>query len=64
VIDTLGEHRLLIDGQLVVLAESGADVVAIANDSTYGLSGGVSAASNKRALAVARRIRATALPTG
>jgi aldehyde dehydrogenase (NAD+) len=33
------------------------DAVAIANDSIYGLSGGVSAASNERALAVARRIR-------
>jgi aldehyde dehydrogenase (NAD+) len=33
------------------------DAVRIANDSIYGLSGGVSSASNERALAVARRIR-------
>ena len=34
------------------------DAVRIANDSKYGLSGGVSSASNERAMAVARRIRA------
>jgi aldehyde dehydrogenase (NAD+) len=33
------------------------EAVAIANDSIYGLSGGVSSASDERALAVARRIR-------
>jgi aldehyde dehydrogenase (NAD+) len=33
------------------------DAVAIANDSVYGLSGGVSSASEDRAVAVARRIR-------
>jgi aldehyde dehydrogenase (NAD+) len=33
------------------------DAVAIANDSIYGLSGGVSSASDERALAVARRVR-------
>jgi aldehyde dehydrogenase (NAD+) len=33
------------------------DAVRIANDSIYGLSGGVSSASDERALAVARRIR-------
>lgn len=34
------------------------DAVRIANDSEYGLSGGVTSASEERALAVARRIRA------
>jgi aldehyde dehydrogenase (NAD+) len=33
------------------------DAVAIANDSIYGLSGGVSSASEERAVAVARRVR-------
>jgi aldehyde dehydrogenase (NAD+) len=37
------------------------DAVRIANDSIYGLSGGVSSASDERSLAVARRIRAGTL---
>jgi aldehyde dehydrogenase (NAD+) len=37
------------------------DAVRIANDSPYGLSGGVTSASEERALAVARRIRAGTL---
>jgi aldehyde dehydrogenase (NAD+) len=43
---------------LVVIPHDGDDdAVRIANDSIFGLSGGVASASNKRALAVARRIR-------
>jgi acyl-CoA reductase-like NAD-dependent aldehyde dehydrogenase len=43
---------------LVVIAHDGDDdAVAIANNSIYGLSGGVMSASEKRALAVARKIR-------
>jgi aldehyde dehydrogenase (NAD+) len=37
------------------------DAVRIANDSPYGLSGGVTSASEERALAVARRVRAGTL---
>jgi aldehyde dehydrogenase (NAD+) len=43
---------------LVVIAHDGDDdAVKIANDSIYGLSGGVSSADHERALRVARRIR-------
>jgi aldehyde dehydrogenase (NAD+) len=43
---------------LVVIAHDGDDdAVKIANDSIYGLSGGVSSADHQRALKVARRIR-------
>jgi aldehyde dehydrogenase (NAD+) len=43
---------------LVVIPHDGDDdAIRIANDSVFGLSGGVSSASTERALAVARRIR-------
>jgi aldehyde dehydrogenase (NAD+) len=37
------------------------DAVRIANDSKYGLSGGVTSASDERAMSVARRIRSGTL---
>jgi aldehyde dehydrogenase (NAD+) len=42
---------------VVIPFDNDDDAVRIANDSIYGLSGGVSSASDERALAVARRIR-------
>jgi aldehyde dehydrogenase (NAD+) len=41
----------------VIAFDDDDDAVAIANDSMYGLSGGVTSSSEERALAVARRIR-------
>ena len=41
----------------VIPFENDEDAVRIANDSEYGLSGGVISASNERAMRVARRIR-------
>jgi aldehyde dehydrogenase (NAD+) len=42
---------------VVIPFEDDEDAVRIANDSMYGLSGGVSSASDERALGIARRIR-------
>ncbi len=42
---------------VVIPYEDDEDAIRIANDSIFGLSGGVASASNERALAVARRIR-------
>jgi len=42
---------------VVIAFEDDADAIAIANDSGYGLSGGVSSASEDRAMAIARKIR-------
>jgi aldehyde dehydrogenase (NAD+) len=42
---------------VVIPYEDDEDAIRIANDSVFGLSGGVASASNERGLAVARRIR-------
>jgi aldehyde dehydrogenase (NAD+) len=42
---------------VVIPYDSDEDAIRIANDSVFGLSGGVASASNERGLAVARRIR-------
>jgi aldehyde dehydrogenase (NAD+) len=42
---------------VVIPYEDDEDAIRIANDSIFGLSGGIASASNERALAVARRIR-------
>ena len=41
----------------IIPYDSEADAIAIANDSQYGLAGGVWAGTNERALAVAKQLR-------
>jgi aldehyde dehydrogenase (NAD+) len=41
----------------VIAYDDDDDAVRIANDSTYGLSGGVFSASTERAMSIARRVR-------
>ena len=48
---------LELGGKSATIVLDDADAVRIANDSVYGLAGGVYSASLERALAVARRIR-------
>ncbi len=54
---TIAREEIFGPVLVVIGYEDDDDAVRIANDSPYGLSGGVSSASPERALAVARRIR-------
>ena len=55
---TIAREEIFGPVMVVIPFEDDDDAVRIANDSPYGLSGGVTSASEERALAVARRIRA------
>jgi aldehyde dehydrogenase (NAD+) len=54
---TVAQEEIFGPVLTVIPYETEADAIRIANDSIYGLSGGVWAGSNNRALKVARRIR-------
>jgi aldehyde dehydrogenase (NAD+) len=54
---TIAQEEIFGPVLVVIPYEDDDDAVRIANDSPYGLSGGVTSASEERALAVARRIR-------
>ena len=54
---TIAQQEIFGPVLVVILFEDDDDAVRIANDSPYGLSGGVTSASEERALSVARRIR-------
>ncbi len=54
---TVAQEEIFGPVLVVIPYEDDDDAVRIANDSPYGLSGGVTSASEERALAVARRIR-------
>ena len=55
---TIAQEEIFGPVLVLIPFEDDEDAVRIANDSEYGLSGGVTSASEERALAVARRIRA------
>ncbi|MHB1855212.1 MAG: aldehyde dehydrogenase family protein, partial [Acidimicrobiales bacterium] len=55
---TIAREEIFGPVLVVIPFEDDDDAVRIANDNQYGLSGGVTSASEERALAVARRIRA------
>jgi len=55
---TIAREEIFGPVLVVIPFEDDQDAVRIANDNQYGLSGGVTSASEERALAVARRIRA------
>jgi len=55
---TIAQEEIFGPVLCIIPYEDDDDAVRIANDSIYGLSGAVSSASEERALAVARRIRA------
>ncbi len=55
---TIAREEIFGPVQVLIPFRDEDDAVRIANDSEYGLSGGVTSASEERALAVARRIRA------
>jgi aldehyde dehydrogenase (NAD+) len=54
---TIAREEIFGPVLVVIPYEDDDDAVRIANDSTYGLSGSVSSASEERAMAVARRLR-------
>jgi aldehyde dehydrogenase (NAD+) len=54
---TIAQEEIFGPVLVVIAFEDDDDAVRIANDSPYGLSGGVTSGSEERALAVARRIR-------
>jgi aldehyde dehydrogenase (NAD+) len=54
---TIAQEEIFGPVLAVIPFDDDDDAVRIANDSIYGLSGGVTSASEERALAVARRIR-------
>jgi aldehyde dehydrogenase (NAD+) len=54
---TIAREEIFGPVLVVIPFEDDDDAVRIANDSIYGLSGGIMSASEERALAVARRIR-------
>ncbi|HEX4777573.1 MAG TPA: aldehyde dehydrogenase family protein [Acidimicrobiia bacterium] len=54
---TIAREEIFGPVLVVIPFEDDDDAVRIANDSTYGLSGSVSSASEERAMAVARRLR-------
>jgi aldehyde dehydrogenase (NAD+) len=54
---TIAQEEIFGPVQVVIPFDDDADAVRIANDSAYGLSGGVFSASEERATNVARRIR-------
>jgi aldehyde dehydrogenase (NAD+) len=54
---TIAQEEIFGPVLAIIPFEDDDDAVRIANDSIYGLSGGVTSASEERALAVARRIR-------
>jgi aldehyde dehydrogenase (NAD+) len=54
---TIAQEEIFGPVLVVIPFEDDDDAVRIANDNAYGLSGGVTAATDERALAVARRIR-------
>ncbi|MCU1587536.1 MAG: Aldehyde Dehydrogenase [Frankiales bacterium] len=58
---TIAQQEIFGPVLVVIAYEDDDDAVRIANDSPYGLSGGVVSASEERALSVARRIRAGTL---
>ena len=58
---TIAQEEIFGPVLVVIPYEDDDDAVRIANDSPYGLSGGVTSASEERALAVARRIRSGTL---
>jgi aldehyde dehydrogenase (NAD+) len=55
---TIAQEEIFGPVLVVIPFEDDDDAIRIANNSMYGLSGGVSSASEERALALARRIRA------
>jgi aldehyde dehydrogenase (NAD+) len=55
---TIAQQEIFGPVLVVIPFEDDDDAVRIANDSPYGLSGGVTSGSEERALSVARRIRA------
>jgi aldehyde dehydrogenase (NAD+) len=58
---TIAQQEIFGPVLVVIPYEDDDDAVRIANDSPYGLSGGVTSATEERALSVARRIRAGTL---
>ncbi len=54
---TIAQEEIFGPVAAVIGYDDDEDAIRIANDSTYGLSGGVFSASSERALAIARRIR-------
>jgi aldehyde dehydrogenase (NAD+) len=58
---TIAQEEIFGPVGVVIPYDDDDDAVRIANDSPYGLSGGVTSASGERALAVARRIRSGTL---
>jgi aldehyde dehydrogenase (NAD+) len=58
---TIAQEEIFGPVLAVIPFEDDDDAVRIANDSPYGLSGGVTSASEQRALGVARRIRSGTL---
>ena len=54
---TIAQEEIFGPVLVVIPYEDEEDAIRIANDSVYGLSGGISSASTERALNVARRIR-------
>jgi aldehyde dehydrogenase (NAD+) len=58
---TIAQEEIFGPVLVIIPFEDDDDAVRIANDSIYGLSGAVTSASEERALAVARRIRAGTL---
>ena len=58
---TIAQEEIFGPVLVVIPYEDDDDAVRIANDSPYGLSGGVTSASEERALSVARRVRAGTL---
>jgi aldehyde dehydrogenase (NAD+) len=54
---TIAREEIFGPVVVVIGYEDDADAVRIANDSGYGLSGGVASASQDRAMAIARKIR-------
>ncbi len=58
---TISQEEVFGPVLVVIPYEDDDDAVRIANDSQYGLSGGVTSASEERALSVARRIRSGTL---
>jgi aldehyde dehydrogenase (NAD+) len=55
---TIAQQEIFGPVQTVIPYDADDDAVRIANDSAYGLSGGVFSASGERAMSIARRIRA------
>jgi aldehyde dehydrogenase (NAD+) len=54
---TIAQEEIFGPVVVVIGFEDDADAIRIANDSGYGLSGGVSSASEDRAMAIARKVR-------